>query len=52
MKSYSKTKKVSVNRIIHSNNQIKINTKGVSKEIKEKVLEHIKQIENLLNSRS
>jgi len=52
VKSFSKSKKVSVDRIIHSNNQIKINTKGASKEIKEKVLEHIKIIENLLNTRS
>ena len=52
MKSFFKSKNISVNRIIHSNNQIKINTKGVSKEVKEKVLEHIKLIENLLNTRS
>ncbi|MEA2029356.1 MAG: ParB/RepB/Spo0J family partition protein [Campylobacterota bacterium] len=52
MKIFSTSKKVSVNRITHSNNQIKINTKGASKEIKAKVLEYIKQIENLLNSRN
>ena len=50
MKNFSKSKKINIGRVVHHNNQIKINTKGVSKEIKEKVLEHIKQIENILNT--
>ena len=50
MKSFFKSKQVNVNRIVHSNNQIKINTKGANKETKEKVLEYIKLIEDLLNT--
>lgn len=47
IKNALKSKEVIVKRITHGNNQIKINTKGASPEIKEKILEYVKQIESL-----
>jgi len=49
IKAFTNKKQISVKRIVHSNNNIKINTKGVSKETKEQVLSYIHQIELLLN---
>jgi len=49
IKQFLKLKHVSVKRVIHGNNLIKINTKGVSKETKIKILVHMHQIESLLN---
>jgi len=51
IKEFLITKKVSVKRVIHGNHHIKINTKGVSKEIKEEVLAHIHKIESLLGEK-
>ncbi len=51
IKEFLTTKKVSVKRVIHGNNHIKINTKGVSKETKEEVLAHIHKIESLLGEK-
>jgi len=48
IKEFSLKKSATVKRVVHANNNIKINTKGVSKEVKAKVLEHIHQIESLL----
>jgi len=51
IKEYSTTKTVTVKRVVHGNNQIKINTKGVTQNIKEKVLRHIQEIETLLSAK-
>jgi len=50
IKEYSTSKVVNIQRIQHVNNQIKINTKGISKGTKVKVMTYIQQIESLLNS--
>ena len=42
-------KTLNVKRIIHGNNSITINTKGVPKDVKNSILQHIQSIEDLLN---
>ncbi len=42
-------KDVVVKRVIKGNNSIKVNTKGLDAQTKEKVYSYIKQIENILN---
>lgn len=41
-------KTVELRRVIHSNNIIKINTKGISKEQKEQLMQYLQNIEDLL----
>ena len=48
IKEFKLKKSAAVKRVVHANNSIKINTKGISKEVKFNVLEHIRQIELLL----
>ncbi len=43
-----KKREEGIRRIVHSNNSIKINTKGISKEKKEQLLKYLKDIEELL----
>lgn len=50
IKKYSQNKALPVKRIIHANNSIKINTKGISTTSKEKILQYIHKIDDLLNS--
>lgn len=48
IKDFTPNTKTAVKRVMHANNNIKINTKGISKETKQKVLSHIHEIEQLL----
>jgi len=48
IKRISIKKESVIKRVVHSNSTIKINTKGIAPEIKEKLLEHLKIIEELL----
>ena len=50
IKKFSQNKALDVKRIIHANNSIKINTKGISTISKEKILQYIHKIDNILNS--
>lgn len=43
-------KKAIVKRIVHSNNSIKINTKGISKDQKDKVMYFLKEIEKIIGN--
>lgn len=49
IKQVSQNIKAPTKRVIHSNSSIKINTKGISAQKKEKLLEYLHQIEKLLN---
>lgn len=49
IKKVSQNIKVPTKRVVHSNSSIKINTKGISVETKEKLLEYLHQIEKLLS---
>lgn len=48
IKEYLLKKDTEIKRVIHANSSIKINTKGLSKDVKERVLSYIKDIEQLL----
>ena len=48
IKDFTKKKKVTVKRIVHGNNNITINTKGLPKDIKEKIINYMHEIESLL----
>lgn len=48
IKEFTKKKNVIIKRIIHSNNNITINTKGISKKTKEKIIAYMHEIESLL----
>ena len=48
IKTFANKEQISVKRVIHANHNIKINTKGVSKEIKKQILSYIQKIELLL----
>jgi ParB family chromosome partitioning protein len=48
IKDFLTNKQVSIKRIVHGNHNIKINTKGLSKETKEQVLNYVREIEYLL----
>jgi len=48
IKEFTPTKKVIIKRVIHGNNNIKINTKGISKDKKETIFEYIHKIEAIL----
>ena len=50
IKKFSQNKTLDVKRIIHANNSIKINTKGISSTSKEKILQYIHKIDDILNS--
>ena len=49
IKEFMTKKTLNVKRIIHGNNSITINTKGVPKDVKNSILQHIQSIEDLLN---
>ena len=48
IKEFIEKKETSIKRIVHGNSSIRINTKGLSKDKKELILMHIKEIEILL----
>lgn len=48
IKTFSRNKTIVVKRIIHANNNIQINTKGLSQETKKQVMSYIQKIEMLL----
>ena len=48
IKDYIKKKNIKVKRVAYNNNKISINTKGLEKKLKDKIIEHIHQIELLL----
>jgi len=48
IKDFASDKEILIKRVVHANNTIRINTKGVSEEIKQKVLSYIHNIEKLL----
>lgn len=50
IKDFSAKKEISIKRVQHGNNSININTKGLSKNAKEKVLAFIQEIELLLQN--
>ena len=49
IKKFQLDENIIVKRVVHSNNHIKINTKGVSKDIKNKINSYIQNIEKLLD---
>jgi len=49
LKSLSIKKEITLKRVTHSNSSIKINTKGISADIKTELMKHLKIIEELLN---
>jgi len=50
IKEYTKKKDIIVKRVVHSNNNITINTKGLSKKTKDKIIEYIHDIESILKN--
>ncbi len=48
IKKFTINKNILTKRVVHSNNNIKINTKGVSKETKQRIMSFIRNIEQLL----
>ena len=48
IKEFLKNKDITIKRVIHANNNIKINTKGISEVTKKEILSHIQEIELLL----
>lgn len=52
IKDFTAKKEVTVKRVIHGNNNITINTKGLSKKTKEKIVEYMREIESLIASES
>ena len=50
IKKFFYNKTLDVKRIIHANNSIKINTKGISPTSKEKILQYIHKIDDILNN--
>ncbi|QOP46817.1 ParB/RepB/Spo0J family partition protein [Sulfurimonas paralvinellae] len=51
IKEYTRKKHIKVKRVIHGNNNITINTKGLTKPIKEKIIAYIHEIELLLEKK-
>jgi len=52
IKIFLSKKEVTIKRVQHNNNSIKINTKGISRETKDKIIAHIQEIELLLQKES
>jgi len=48
IKDFTKKKNIVVKRIVHGNNNITINTKGLPKKTKEKIIAYMHEIESLL----
>ena len=48
IKDFTKKKDIIVKRIVHGNNNITINTKGLPKKTKEKIISYMHEIESLL----
>ncbi len=52
IKDFTAKKEIIVKRVIHNNNNITINTKGLSKKTKNKITQYMREIESLIESES